>query len=63
MKFAEWLEDPKNQRAIPHRFEQCRYVSVRKEGRKDNLWRIRGKRHVIYVFSDLSYREQLEAKP
>jgi hypothetical protein len=60
-KFGDWLEDPKNQRAIPHRFEQCGYVSVRKEGRKDNLWRIRGKRHVIYVMNDLSFREQLEA--
>ena len=61
VKFADWLEDPKNQRAIPHRFGQCGYVSVRKEGRKDNLWRINGKRHVVYVLSGLSYREQLEA--
>jgi hypothetical protein len=61
VKFADWLEDPKNQRAIPHRFEQCGYVSVRKEGRKDNLWRINGRRHVIYAMTDLSYREQLEA--
>ena len=60
-KFADWLEDPKNQRAIPHRFEKCGYVSVRKPDRKDNLWRINKKRHVIYVLSDLSYRDQLEA--
>jgi hypothetical protein len=60
-KFADWLEDPKNQRAIPHRFEKCGYVSVRKPDRKDNLWRINKKRHVVYVLSDLSYRDQLEA--
>jgi Bifunctional DNA primase/polymerase, N-terminal len=60
-KFADWLDDPKNQRAIPHRFEKCGYVSVRKPDRNDNLWRINKKRHVVYVLSDLSYREQLEA--
>jgi len=60
-KFADWLEDPKNQRAIPHRFEQCGYVSVRKPDRRDNLWRINKRRQVIYVLSDLSYRDQLEA--
>ena len=60
-KFADWLEDPKNQRAIPHRFEQCGYVSVRKPDRRDNLWRINKRRQVIYVLSDLSCRDQLEA--
>jgi hypothetical protein len=60
-KFADWLEDPKNQRAIPHRFEQCGYVSVRKADRKDNLWRINKRRQVVYVLSDLSRRDQLEA--
>ena len=60
-KFADWLEEPKNQRAIPHRFEQCGYVSVRKPDRRDNLWRINKRRQVVYVLSDLSYRDQLEA--
>jgi hypothetical protein len=46
---AEWLRD--NRRAFRELYE----------GRKDNLWRIRGKRHVIYVMNSLSYREALQA--
>jgi hypothetical protein len=33
-KFAEWLEEPRNQRAIPRRFENCGYISVRNPDKK-----------------------------
>jgi hypothetical protein len=60
-KLADWLLDPKNQRAIPHRFEQCEYVPVRNPDRKDRFWIINGKRRVVYALSTLSFAEQLEA--
>jgi hypothetical protein len=36
--FAEWLNDRKNRRAIPHRMEKCRYLLVRNKGADDGLW-------------------------
>jgi hypothetical protein len=52
-KLAEWLGDSKNSRAIPYRFENCGYVACRNSDAKDGLWRILGKRQVIYVKKDL----------
>ena len=31
--FADWLEDRKNRRVIPHRLERCGYVPVRNDSR------------------------------
>jgi hypothetical protein len=31
-RFATWLRDPKNWRAIPHRFEQCGYNAGKEAG-------------------------------
>jgi hypothetical protein len=59
--FIKWLRDPKNSRAIPHRFEQCGYMPVRKPGVKQGLWIINGKRQVIYVLNHLSLRDQIVA--
>jgi hypothetical protein len=60
-KLADWLSDPKNQRAIPHRFEQCDYVPVRNPNRQDKFWKIGGRRQVVYALSSLSLAEQLDA--
>jgi hypothetical protein len=59
--FSKWLRDPKNGRAIPHRFEQCGYTPVRKPGVKQGLWIINGKRQVIYALSHQSLRDQIVA--
>ena len=59
--FIKWLRDPKNGRAIPHRFEQCGYTPVRKPGVKQGLWIINGKRQVIYALNHLSLRDQIVA--
>jgi hypothetical protein len=60
-KFGDWLQDPKNRRLIPNRFEQCGYMPVRNPDRQDRLWKIRGQRQVVYALSSLSLQEQLEA--
>src|SRR5262249_54226849 len=58
---AEWLQDRKNRRAIPCRFEECGYVPVRNPDATDGLWKIRGKRQVIYATATLPLRDQIDA--
>jgi len=60
--FAEWLRDRKNRRAIPYRLEECGYVPVRNpDAKRDGLWKIGGKRQVVYAVAKLSIRDQLAA--
>lgn len=56
--FYDWLNDRKNNRAIPHRMGKCGYVSVRNESSKDGRWVIGGKRHVIFVKAELTIRDR-----
>jgi uncharacterized protein DUF5906 len=58
---AEWLQDRKNRRIIPHRLERCGYVPVRNDTAKDGLWKLKGFRQVIYARNDLSLRDRLNA--
>jgi hypothetical protein len=59
--FHAWLTDRKNRRAIPHRMESAGSVPVRNEAAKDGLWKLHGKRQVIYARSDLSLRDRHDA--
>jgi hypothetical protein len=60
-EFQIWLNDHKNRRQIPHRFEKCGYVPVRNDAAKDGLWRISDKRQVVYAKAELPLRDQLAA--
>jgi hypothetical protein len=60
-QFGLWLQDRKNRRLIPNRFEKCDYVPVRNPDRADHMWKIAGKRQVVYAWKDLSVQEQLKA--
>ncbi len=57
----DWLTDRKNRRAIPHRMKSCDYVSIRNGNAKDGLWKVLGKRQVIYGRKELTLAAQLEA--
>ena len=57
---VEWLNDRKNRRAIPHRLERCGYAPARNDAAEDGLWKIGGKRAVVYVRKELSVRERLK---
>jgi hypothetical protein len=59
--FGVWLNDRKNRRQIPHRFEKCGYVPVRNAAATDGLWRINEERQVIYARAELSLRDRLAA--
>jgi hypothetical protein len=58
---SQWITDRKNRRAIPHRLEQCSYVPVRNESADDGLWKLNGKRQVIYAKSALSISDRFGA--
>jgi hypothetical protein len=57
----QWLEDRRNRRAMPHRMEKAGYVSIRNDDAKDGLWKLSGRRQVIYARAELSTAEQLAA--
>jgi uncharacterized protein DUF5906 len=59
--FQSWLQDRKNRRVIPYRLENAGYVQVRNDAARDGLWKIRGKRQVIYARNDLSAADRLKA--
>jgi hypothetical protein len=59
--FATWLKDRKNRRIIPHRLEACGYVPVRNDAARDGLWKMRGRRQVIYAKDGFSLRDRLKA--
>jgi hypothetical protein len=46
---SQWLDDHRNRRAIPHRMEKAGYVSIRNGDARDGLWKINGRRQVIYA--------------
>jgi hypothetical protein len=57
----EWLHELKSRRAMPHRMERCGYVACRNPGTEDGLWRINGRRQVLYAKEQLSPEERLKA--
>jgi hypothetical protein len=60
-EFKGWLKDRRNRRVIPHRLEACDYVPVRNDAAKDGLWKIAGRRMVIYAKGQLSVADQIRA--
>jgi hypothetical protein len=59
--FLEWITDRRNRRVIPHRLEEAGYVSVRNQDADDGLWKIKGKRKVVYARQGLSVAERIKA--
>ena len=60
-ELAAWIRERKNRRAIPHRLEKVGYVPVRNEYADDGLWKLSGKRQVIYAKNTLSPSDRLRA--
>lgn len=59
--FADYLQDRRNSRKIPHRMETAGYVPVRNDGAKDGLWKVDGRRQVVYANGELSVRDRIQA--
>jgi hypothetical protein len=60
-RFQEWLNDRRSARQVPHRLEVAGYVRVRNPDAKDGLWRVAGRRQVIYGLHDLPTRDLIVA--
>jgi Family of unknown function (DUF5906) len=60
-EFRDWLKDRRNRRQIPHRMEMCGYMPVRNDAADDGLWKIGGRRMVVYARSELSIADQIRA--
>jgi hypothetical protein len=59
--FYEWLNDRRNRRTIPHRFEDCGYIAVSNPNDTEGRWKISGRRHTIYGKANLTEYERLDA--
>lgn len=60
-EFESWISDRKNRRVIPNRLETCGYCPVRNSDATDGLWKINGRRQVVYAKISLSLRDRLAA--
>jgi hypothetical protein len=58
---GEWLRDRRNARQVPHRLETAGYVPVRNDAAKDGLYKVAGKRQVVYAHAKLTLRDQIAA--
>lgn len=59
--FKSWMQDRRNARQIPHRFEACGYVSVQNPTSTDRRWKVNGRNQTIYAKRTLSIRDRTEA--
>jgi len=59
--FVQYLSDRRNNRKIPHRFEEAGYVAVRNPGAKDGRWVMDGSKITIYALKQYAERERIDA--
>src|SRR5262249_4188906 len=59
----EWLTDRKMSRAISHRIQRCGYVATlnRNALESGGMWKIRGKRVMIYARAELTPDQRYDA--
>jgi hypothetical protein len=55
----DWLYEPKSRRIVSHRLEDCGYIRVANPDNMQGLWKVNGKRCVIYAHKDLSPADRL----
>jgi|HubBroStandDraft_2_1064218.scaffolds.fasta_scaffold3619473_1 hypothetical protein len=52
---------PQKQARHPYRLEQCGYVPVRNTSAEDGLFKVKGRRQVVYAKASLSIGDRLKA--
>jgi hypothetical protein len=60
-EFANWLQDRRNSRQVPHRMEAVGYVPVRNTGQSDGRWKVAKKNVVIYARKQLQLCDRIAA--
>lgn len=58
---SDFFSSPKNSRAWSHRLERAGYVSVDNPDAKDSLWRVAGRRQVIYAKREYARTDAITA--
>jgi hypothetical protein len=58
---SDYLGEKRNSRNVYKRFEECGYVAVDNPDAKDGLWRIGGKKQVVYANEAKSERDRVAA--
>lgn len=56
-----WLKDRKNRRMLPRWFEQAGYVTVRNPDARNGIWRIGGKKHMVWGKKTIPTKDLLAA--
>lgn len=56
-------QEGKNWKTLPHRFERVGYAPIRNSDAADGLWRINGRRQVVYARNGLSTQEKIKGRP
>ena len=59
--FRSFLVDRKNRRTIGHRLREAGYDALRNAAAQDGMWKVGGKRQVVYARRDLIENERLAA--
>lgn len=59
--FADWLQDRRNSRQVPHRLEEAGYTAVRSPYAKAGRWRVWGRQVVIYARTGLTEKQRMTA--
>ncbi|MHB1814159.1 MAG: primase-helicase family protein [Steroidobacteraceae bacterium] len=59
--FRLWLMDRRNSRQIPHRMKSAGYTAAHNDAAQDGLWKVAGRRQVIYCRRELAERDRLAA--
>lgn len=59
--FRLWLTDRRNSRQIPHRMKSAGYTAAHNDAAQDGLWKVDGRRQVIYCQRELAERDRLAA--
>ncbi len=60
-EFAQRLKDRKYIGLIPSWFDKAGYERIKNPSSEQGLWRVGGKKQMIYAKKDLSYRDQISA--
>ena len=57
----DWLTERRNRRQIPHKLESVGYEPIRNDAARDGLWKIDGRRAVVYARRTLTARDRIRA--
>jgi hypothetical protein len=57
----EWLHEPAKRKFSSYRLSDCQYVAISNPDAKDELWKINGRRQIIYAQRNLTPEQRIRA--